>query len=98
NGNSQIDSQPARVFLDKFLFNPQGSHCVFLSGNKTGDAQYDDKKILVLSVLTFSRDLIQAARAWQADVMANTAVQERMANMLIIQENIQLGKGGISIQ
>ncbi len=97
-GTNVIEHQRARKVLDKFVFIPQGSHFILISNCNFGGTADDNKNILQLSVETFCKDIIEAARKWLGDIESNSEIQERISDMLKIEDKLTIGNGAIRFE
>jgi len=92
-GMNEITQQRARELLNYIVFIPNGSHRVKMSNNFVNDAKYDGKETLLLSVLNFSQDMIEATKQWIKEKSPDTS------EMLEIHENgFSVSNGAIFIK
>ena len=72
-GTDEISKQRSREIVNRFKFTAQGVHRGLIND------------VLVLNVTAFCNEMTTAVKAWQGDMQTNAGVQERIAEMAIIE-------------
>jgi len=95
-GSHIIEGQTIREIISKFSFSPEGIHLCSFKNIYVGSKD-DGKNICHLSVKNFCEDMIRFATKWLTVIESNKDIQNRINEMLKINDTNELYGGAIKL-